>query len=147
MNPLHDQKVCGGVVDEDGRPQVVRQLIGGPCRTCGRTRGNTVFCPTCGANVCWQCFYGARCDVTAPDGFAWSHARATRVRIEARENRKAVLASARAEDKNATSFARQLVAEGPPSGGDEDGEGAGVEGGSQERESILAACRVPKTGR
>lgn len=96
MNNLHAQQVSGGVVDEDGRRNVVRQLTGGACRSCGRIRGKTVFCTACGATVCWTCLRGTRCDLPAPDGFAWSHGRAMRLRTEEREKRKRALEVAHA---------------------------------------------------
>ena len=62
-------------------------MTGGLCRSCGRVRGKTMFCAVCGANVCWVCLRGTACDVRAPDGFVWSHARAMLVQDENRAKR------------------------------------------------------------
>ena len=85
MNITQEEQLDGVVVEEQGRGQVCRELVGGPCRYCGRTGQKTQFCGVCGAVLCWTCLNGTACDVRAPDGYMWSHGRAMRARREERE--------------------------------------------------------------
>lgn len=85
MNISQEDMLGGEVVEERGSGHVFQELVGGPCRFCGRTRRKTVFCEVCGALVCKDCLSQTACDVRSPEGYSWSHGRAMRVHREERD--------------------------------------------------------------
>lgn len=69
----------GGVGEE---AMVVRELIGGLCAHCGRTRQKTRFCAVCGTLVCSRCAREEGCHVAALRGTMLTHEASERRKVD-----------------------------------------------------------------